>query len=50
MSYPDAVWEQAMTVREVMLKALSFWVVFGSSTGLRTGARASARSDVRSRW
>ena len=48
MSYPEAAWERAMKVQEVMLKALSgeiHWVSGGGDSRLFTaGAAALARA------
>ena len=50
MSYPDAAWERAMTVQEVMLKALSgemHWFRAADILGLSPRTLAAVAGAVR---
>jgi hypothetical protein len=44
MAYPDAAWERAMKVQDVILKALS-----GEIHGFRAGPRGAALSEAAQR-
>ena len=51
MSYPDAAWERAMTVQQVMLKALSgeiHWYRRRTSSGFRRGRYAGGANAMSS--